>query len=270
MLGQDLSGILREKAFVPIETDLHNLDITDITQVKTVLQGEKPDFIVHAAAYTNVDGAEAERDKAFLINEKGTQNIARISGDMGIPIAYISTDYVFDGTKDSPYVPDDPVNPINAYGESKLAGEKALKGNNPNFYILRTSWLYGRNGKNFVDTMISLSSKMPELRVVNDQTGCPTWTVELSRAIALILTDNRPFGTYHVCGSGATSWFGFAKRIMELMDIDIPVIPVSTEEFPRPARRPQNSVMDNAGICPHWGESLAEYVNSKNLSLRRP
>ncbi len=265
MLGQDLCPLLRNEGFEVFEADLHNMNITDKEQVKQVLQSEKPDYIIHAAAYTNVDGAETDKDKAFLINRTGSKNIAEISGIMDTPVFYISTDYVFNGTKNSPYTPDDPVNPINIYGESKLAGEIAIKENNSKHYILRTSWLYGHKGKNFVETMINLASKNSELKVVDDQTGCPTWTVELSRAIVSFLKLEKPYGTYHVCGLGNVSWFGFASKIMEIMNIDVKLLPVSTEEFPLPAKRPAYSVMDNAGTCPDWQESLEKYIKLRNM-----
>ena len=260
MLGQDLCPVLRAGGFEIFEADLHNMDITKITEVKAVIDAEKPDYIVHTAAYTDVDRAETDRDKALLINKTGSENIAKTSGNLGIPVFYISTDYVFDGTKNSPYKPDDPTCPVNFYGKTKLEGELAVKEYCQKHYIFRISWLYGHKGKNFVETMISLAQKHDELKVVNDQTGCPTWTVELSRTISQFIKENRPYGTYHVCGSGNTSWHGFATKIMELMDIDIRVIPVTTDEFPRPAKRPGYSVMDNAGLCQDWQKSLEEYI----------
>jgi len=256
MLGQDLSVMLFENGFDAVETDVHNMDITDINSVRAFVERENPEYIVHVAAFTDVDGAETNQEKAFLINGTGTENIAK----MGVPTLYISTDYVFDGTKNTPYVPQDKTNPLSVYGKSKLAGEIALKQHNPNHYILRTSWLYGHKGKNFVETMIKLSAKHRELKVVDDQRGCPTSTLELSRAILMFLQGSKPFGTYHVCGSGNTTWHGFAEKIMEYMDIDIPVVPIKTQDFPRPASRPAYSVMDNAGICPEWQVSLMEYI----------
>lgn len=264
MLGQDLYKILYDNNIFAIETDVHNMDITDLAAVKEVIEGQKPDYVIHAAAYTNVDGAETDKDTAFLINKTGTENIARITGYLKIPTFYISTDYVFDGTKNTPYKPDDQVCPINIYGESKLAGEIALKNNNPKHYIFRTSWLYGHKGKNFVETMIRLAQSHPELKVVADQRGCPTWTVELAKVILKFIQESRPYGIYHVCGSGETTWHEFAQKIMEFMNIDIPVIPVTSEEYPRPAKRPAYSIMDNAGLCPDWQESLKEYIKLRS------
>ncbi|HSA07174.1 MAG TPA: dTDP-4-dehydrorhamnose reductase [Candidatus Gastranaerophilales bacterium] len=260
MLGQDLCPMLKEAGFEVFEADLHNMDITKLTEVKAVIDAEKPDYIVHAAAYTNVDAAETDSDTAFLINKTGSANIAKISGEKGIPVFYISTDYVFNGKNTVPYKPNDPVSPINVYGESKLAGEIAVKTHNSKHYIFRTSWLYGHKGKNFVETMIALAQKNPELRVVADQVGCPTWTVELSKAVINFIKNPVSYGTYHVCGSGSTSWHGFASKIMEFMNYNVKVIPVSTDEFPRPAKRPAYSIMDNSGICPDWQESLKKYI----------
>ncbi len=260
MLGQDLSKILTEEKFLPIETDIHNMDITNYDEVRKVLEEKKPDFIIHGAAYTNVDGAQSDAETAFLINKDGTSNIAKASAEIGIPIVYISTDYVFDGTKNKPYLPKDKTCPINIYGESKLAGELAVQSLNPKHYIVRTSWLYGHNGKNFVETMINLASKQKELRVINDQVGCPTWSIELAKAIVNVIKNNKPYGIYHVCGSGFTSWHGFAEKIMELSGLDVKVVPVATEEFPTPARRPQYSIMENNGICPDWQISLENYI----------
>jgi len=277
MLGQDLCPMLKDEGFEVFEAGLHNMDITKITEVKAVIEAEKPDYIAHAAAYTNVDGAETEQDTAMLINKTGSENIAKISGEMGIPVFYISTDYVFDGTATSPYKPDDPVCPVNFYGKSKLEGEIAVKENNPKYYIFRTSWLYGLYGKNFVETMIGLAlkgtdchvgNKFPPrndnvLRVVDDQIGCPTWTVELAKVMISFIKDRPAYGIYHICGSGNTSWHGFAAKIMELMNIDVKIIPVTSEEFPRPAKRPAYSVMDNAGLCPDWRESLEKYIEQR-------
>lgn len=263
MFGQDFRLLAKDQGFEVIPTDLPEMDITDFNSVQNFFNHNPCDVVVHAAAYTNVDGAESEENKglAFKINGSGTKNLAQVSAGKGIPIVYISTDYVFDGTKTSPYLPSDLTNPQSVYGASKLAGEIAVHKYNPNHYITRTSWLYGKNGKNFVDTMIALAQKMPELKVVDDQKGCPTWTYDLAQGILTIIKENRPYGTYHVCGSGDTTWCGFAKKIFEYKGIDIKVSPCSTEEFPRPAKRPAYSIMDNAGICRHWEKSLKQYLD---------
>ena len=260
MLGQDLCPLLEDEGYDVIETRSKTMDITAKEKVLEVFAEQAPDLVIHCAAYTNVDGAEEDFETALLINEKGTENVAIATEKADIPIVYISTDYVFDGTADKPYKPDDKPNPVDNYGLSKLKGEEAVKKHCKKHYIIRTSWLYGHHGKNFVETMIALGKKMPEVRVVDDQVGCPTWSVALSEAIIKLLEDEADFGTYHVCGSGKTSWYGFTKEIFKLAGIKTPVIPVTTAEFPRPAKRPAYSVMENGGICPDWKVSLRQYM----------
>lgn len=259
MLGQDLCPILEDNDYDVIETDIDTLDITDYKNVEEVITRFQPDIIVHCAAYTNVDKAEEDLETARLINFKGTENIAKMCKKLDIEMVYISTDYVFDGKKNEPYTVNDEPNPLNNYGLTKFEGEEAVRKNCPKHYITRTSWLYGHHGKNFVETMISLAEK-PELKVVDDQTGCPTWTCELSNGIVKIL-QNKKYGTFHVCGSGCTSWYGFAKEIFEQMNLNINLKPCTTSEFPRPAKRPSYSVMDNNKICRNWKLALKDYLN---------
>lgn len=258
MLGQDLCPILQDSGAEVIETDRHNLDITDFAMVKTVIGENKPDIVIHCAGYTNVDKAEEDFETAKKINAEGTENIAKVCGENDITLVYISTDYVFDGTKGKAYTTNDKPNPLNNYGLTKFLGEEAVKKYCHRHYIVRTAWLYGHHGKNFVETMISLADK-PELKVVDDQIGCPTWTVELANGILKLFP--KLYGTYHVCGSGKTSWYGFAKEIFNQMNINVNLKPCKTEEFPRPAKRPQYSVMDNSGICRDWKELLHDYIS---------
>lgn len=260
MLGQDLVQMFEKEGVDVYPTTVEDLDITDINAVKECLSKSSPDLVINLAAYTNVDAAETDKETAYAVNCEGVANIAKVSAEMQIPVLHISTDYVFDGTNIGTYVPSSATGPLNVYGDSKLKGEQALRALNPKHYIVRTSWLYGKYGKNFVDTMIDLASKNSQLKVVNDQTGCPTWTVELVKGILNLLRENKPYGTYHICGSGKTTWYGFAKKIFEYTGSSVEVVPVSTEEFPRPAKRPPYSVMDNEGTCPHWEESLKEYL----------
>ena len=262
MLGQDLCPILKENGYVVIPTDIDTLDITDLQSVETVLSQHKPDIVVHCAAYTNVDKAEEDLETARKINATGTENLAKVCGANDITMVYISTDYVFGGKKDIKYKPSDAVEPLNNYGLTKWEGEQAVRKFCKKYYIARTAWLYGIHGKNFVETMISLADK-PELKVVDDQTGCPTWTVELCNGIIKLLS-GRAYGTYHLCGGGFTSWFGFAKEIFNLANLNVNLIPCTTEEFPRPAKRPAYSVMDNAGLCRPWQNALADYIKLRN------
>ncbi|MDR1167718.1 MAG: dTDP-4-dehydrorhamnose reductase [Heliobacteriaceae bacterium] len=250
MLGQDLCPVLEDEGYFVVETNKSSLDVTDFNAVERVLSREKPDLVIHCAAYTDVDGAEADLKTAETVNAAGTENAAKVCAKLGAVMVYISTDYVFDGEKTEPYTPEDTPNPLNNYGLTKLKGEEAVKKYCEKYYIVRTSWLYGHYGKNFVETMLSYDGDV--IRVVDDQTGCPTWTVELANGILKIL--DKPYGIYHICGSGQTSRYGFAK------EIGVNALPCSTEDFPRPAKRPKYSVMDNGGTCQNWKSALKDYL----------
>lgn len=264
MLGQDLVPILEDIGCFVIETDVENLDVTNSKIVDDVIGHTKPNVVVHCAAYTNVDKAEEDLETALLINEIGTRNLAKACKKNDAILIYISTDYVFDGESEKAYEPSDKTNPINNYGLSKLKGELAVQEICEKYYIARTSWLYGHYGKNFVETMIELASK-PELKVVDDQIGCPTWTVELTNGIVKLITEQKPYGIYHICGTGTTSWYGFAKEIFTQMGLDVNLKSCSTKEFPRPAKRPQNSVMNNNKICRNWKLALKDYLTLREV-----
>jgi len=263
MLGQDLCPLLKQNGYQVIETDVDNLNITNFNQSEYVIKYYNPDFVVHCAAYTNVDMAEQDPKTAFLINAQGTENIAKICADKDIPIIYISTDYVFNGEACEPYLPTDERSPLGIYGQSKADGEIAIEKYCKKYYIVRTSWLYGHKGKNFVETIIDLAQKMPELKVVNDQIGCPTWTVDLAEFILSLIKEKKPYGIYQFCGSGKTSWHEFACEALNLLEIATKIKPCTSDEFPRPAKRPNYSVMDNAGACQHWKESLKKYIEMR-------
>lgn len=261
MLGQDLCPTLEDLGCFLIETDIDNLDITKKEDVEDFVSKAHPDLIIHLAAYTNVDRAEEEEEKAELINAVGTENVALAASKIDVPLIYISTDYVFDGTKNSPYLPTDPTNPINAYGRTKLKGEELVQKHCKKYYIARTSWLYGMYGKNFVDTMLSLKDK-EELKVVDDQWGTPTWTMDLAGALMKLLT--KPYGIYHLSGGGKpTTWYNFAKTIFELSNLEVNLKPCTTEEFKRPANRPKYSVMDNGKMLRDWKLALKDYLSLK-------
>lgn len=259
MLGQDLCPILEDNGYEVIETDIHNLDITDLEACKNFLEKEKPDVVIHCAAYTNVDKAEEDLATATKINVNGSENLAKACAIIDATLVYISTDYVFDGSASEPLTADNAPNPINNYGLTKYQGEEAVRKYCEKYYIARTSWLYGHHGKNFVETMLSLADK-PELKVVDDQVGCPTWTVELANGIVKLIEEYE-YGTYHVCGSGFTSWYGFAKEIFEQENLFVNLKPCTTDEFPRPAKRPKYSVMDNGNICRNWKLALKDYLS---------
>jgi dTDP-4-dehydrorhamnose reductase len=269
MLGRDLVPVLEGEGHEVTATDIEELDITDPDQIKEVVRATVPDMIINCAAYTQVDKAEKEPDKTFLINGTGTQNVALACREFGIDICYISTDYVFDGEKEELYVPDDKTDPINKYGASKLAGENAIRQIWDRFYIIRTSWLYGKNGKNFVHTILDLARNQNAIRVVDDQIGSPTWTVSLARALSKIIQTGE-FGIYHVTdvtGKGI-SWYRFAQEILSLAHLENRVIPIKSAEFPQAADRPKYSVLDLKAVqtllgekLPDWKDSLRQFIS---------
>lgn len=267
MLAKTLIPVLSEGHDV-IALPRESLDITDREMVRRVMRDISPDIVINCAAYTKVDKAEEDREKAFLINGTGVQNIALLCSDMDIPICHISTDYVFDGSKRRPYTPFDNTNPLNTYGESKLAGEKYIEWITKRFYIIRTSWLYGEGGNNFVYTILRLAKEKGELKVVNDQVGSPTSTLSLSRAIKRLI-ETGAYGIYHFTddSGGGISWFDFAREIIRIKSIRVNLLPIRTEEFPLPARRPLYSVMDTGIFAivtgytpPNWMDSLRDFL----------
>jgi len=257
MLGRDLCPYLEELGMMVIPTDYDTMDITDEQQTDEIISKVHPDLIIHCAAYTNVDKAEDDLETATKLNVLGAKNVAISAQKINAAMVYISTDYVFDGTKTEPYLPTDKPNPINNYGLTKYQGELEVQKHCEKYYIARTSWLYGIHGNNFVETMIKLA-KNEELNVVDDQKGCPTWTIELIQGILKLL--NKPYGIYHVCGSSNTTWYGFAKKIFELEKLTVNLKPCTTDKFPRPAKRPHYSVMENNGITRDWKDALSDYL----------
>lgn len=256
MLGQDMCPVLEDVGGFVIETDIDEMDVTNKEEVERVITDTHPDLVVHMAAYTNVEKAETEKEKAALINIEGTKNIAEICNQKDIPLIYISTDFVFDGTKNSPYEPNDITNPINYYGWTKLQGEEYVKSCKKH-YIARTSWLYGHHGESFVSKILKLRDES-EIKIVDDQIGCPTWTIELANGIVKLL--QKPYGTYHVCGTGAVSRFDFAKEIFSQFGIEANIVPCKTSEIQTAAKRPAYSVMNNEGLCRDWREALKDFV----------
>lgn len=266
MLAHDLIPILKERHDVTAPQE-EALDITKRESLKQIIKEVSPDIVINCAAYTSVDKAEEEREKAFFINGTGVQNLSLVCADNNIPLCHISTDYVFNGKKKSPYTPFDNSDPINTYGESKLAGEKYAQWIMSKFYIIRTSWLYGKGGNNFVSTILRLAKEKPEIKVVKDQTGSPTSTVSLSLAIKRLI-ETGAYGIYHFTDetNGGISWHDFAKEIVRLSGLNTKVVPITTAEFPRPAKRPAYSVLDTmlfsevTGYSPKdWKDSLKMY-----------
>ena len=265
MLGQDLVPYLEKKGHQVLAVDLKELDITKSEAVQSFFTTQRPQIVIHGAAYTAVDKAESDAATAYLVDGYGTQNIAVACKVVDAAMVYISTDYVFNGTQQQPYLPLDPTAPLGVYGRSKLMGEWAVQGILERYFIVRTSWLYGKHGKNFVDTMIHLAQTQEELKVVADQKGSPTWTMTLARALEqLIQTDQ--YGIHHCSDEGTCTWFDFAQEILRQKGLTTPVHPVTSDEFKRPAPRPQYSLLDksslhNLGIpLADWRESLSEYL----------
>lgn len=246
MLAQDLIPLLKEGHEV-ISFSRQEMDITGKDVVLKNIKSVAPEIVINCAAYANVDKAEAvgERDKVFMTNAIGVQNLAIVCAELRIPLCHISTDYVFDGRKGRPYTPFDNTNPLSVYGESKLAGEKYIRWISDKFYIVRTSGLYGRGNSNFVLTILKLARERSMVKVVTDQIGSPTSTVSLSAGIKKVIESGN-FGIYHIAddsGNGI-SWFDYAREIISMAGIKAEIIPVTSDEFPRPARRPAYSVLD--------------------------
>ena len=280
MLGTELS-LLMERTGIPfIGTDL-DVDITDPAALKTFASGKQFDWIINCAAYTAVDKAEDDIETCRRLNVQGPANIALCAKDTGARLIHISTDYVFNGKKTEPYREDDPTDPTGVYGLTKRDGEFAVMENNPRSYIIRTAWLYGKHGNNFVHTMIKLMNEREEVRVVNDQRGSPTWAFDLASVILALVraTDagkDVPFGIYHYTNEGNISWFDFAREIylqgrkLGRISKDCSVKSCTSAEYPAKVKRPLYSVLDKTKIkttlginIPAWDASLEEYL--KNL-----
>jgi len=258
-LARVLPALGEVAAFTRAEMDLANPD-----SIVDRVRGFKPDVIVNAAAYTAVDKAETDKEQATLVNAAGPAFLAAEAQARGALLVHYSTDYVYDGTKTSPYVETDATNPLSVYGQSKLAGERAIEAVGCRHLILRTSWVYGARGRNFMLTMLKLGREKPMLRVVDDQRGAPTWSHEIAATtLALLKSRNPQSGVYHLTAGGATTWCGFAREIFRIAGIQTPVEPITTAEYPTPATRPANSVLSNEKMkntfkvsLPSWGESL--------------
>jgi len=264
MLGTDILQDWKSDEVVP--ADSAEADIRDLQQVRALVSKVRPNWIVLTAAYTDVDGSEKNPDLAFAVNGKGTENVARASSEFGARLFYISTDYVFDGTSTRPYETDDLTHPLNVYGSSKAAGEQAVQSFAREWCIGRTSWLFGASGPSFPEKILRASESRPELAVVSDQVGSPTFTRDLASAILqLIYAEAR--GLVHITNTGVCSWFEFAKVILHQAGRDsIRILPVTTAEFPRPARRPAYSVLSPASLnhygitLRHWKEAVSVYL----------
>lgn len=248
-LGSDLIPRLRADGHETLGPSRQELDLTNGAQLRDYIRQAKPELIVHAAAYTQVDRAEQQPDDAYAVNAYGTRDIAMAASEAGARLIYISTDYVYDGTAQRPYTEFDPCNPLSVYGKSKLAGEQFVRQWVKEHYILRTSWVFGAHGANFVKTMLRLAGGDGPVRVVADQIGSPTYTVDLADFIARLAGRQDGYGTYHVSNAGHCSWHAFCKEIYRQAGLGhIEVEAITTAEFPRPAPRPAYSVMEPMAI----------------------
>lgn len=257
MLGQDMCPVLEDVGAFIIETDIDEMDITNPEQVEHVITSSKPDMIVHMAAFTDVDKAETERELAEKINIEGTRNIVEVCKKFEIPLVYISTDYVFDGNKTTPYEPSDSTNPINFYGYTKLKAEEIVR-ELEKHYIVRTGTLYGHHGESFVSEILS-QHEAEIIRVEEDRIGCPTWTIELANGVLKLL--QKPYGTYHICGGGIVSRYEFAKELFRLFNLDETKIkPCKTQDLELIAKRPLYTAMNNQGLCRDWKTALKDFV----------
>ncbi|WP_431811489.1 dTDP-4-dehydrorhamnose reductase [Lysinibacillus sp. FW12] len=272
-LGQELVKQLSDSEYDLFAFTKTQLDITDIESVLTVCGDIKPHIIINAAAYTNVDGAETNEELAFQVNAVGQRNLTVAAEKVGAKICYISTDYVFNGQATSPYNEYMNVDPLGVYGQSKYAGEFLTQTLHTKYFIVRTAWVYGEYGPNFVKTMLKLAEEKSELGVVYDQVGSPTYTVDLAEFL-IELVQTEKYGIYHCTNSGICSWYEFAQEIFKLAKKDLKVDPLTSDQFPRPAKRPAYSVLGDLsvrinGFTPrrNWKEALGEYINKNNNLL---
>jgi len=266
MLGQEVGAAARRTGHGVVACDHAGLDVTDAEAVRARLEAERPDAVVNCAAYTNVDGAEEEREAAFRLNGEAPGIVSGAAASVGAKVVHLSSDYVFDGRKGEPYVESDAPAPLSAYGASKLAGEAPTAAANPRHFVVRSAWLFGLGGRNFVDTMLRLARERGEVRVVDDQVGSPTFCGDLAAALVELVA-GEAYGVHHIAGGGACSWAELAAEALRRAGADCRVVPVTTAEFPRPAARPACSALrseraDAPRLRP-WQEGLGAYLAAR-------
>ena len=267
-LGGDVCDLLALHGTEHQGIDIADLDITDEKAVSDFFDRVKADALIHCAAYVAVDKAEDEKELCFAVNEKGTENLARACKKHGIKMLYVSTDYVFSGEGSTPFLPDDEKGPLGAYGLSKLKGEEAVKRHLENYFIVRTSWVFGERNTNFIATMLRLSETRSELNVVADQIGSPTYARDLAILLCEMIKTDR-YGVYHGTNEGFCSWYELAKKTFEVAGKEIKVNPVASEEFPTRAVRPKNSRLSKERLTengfkrlPHWEDAVERYLGN--------
>lgn len=267
-LGHDVMNELEKRGYEGVGVDVEEMDITDAAAVERVIKEAHVDKVVHCAAWTAVDAAEDNPEMCRKVNALGTENIAKVCRELDLPMIYLSTDYVFDGTGTRPWEPDDPVvTPLNVYGQTKYEGEQAVEKYLDKYYIVRIAWVFGVNGKNFIKTMLNLGKTHDTLTVVDDQIGTPTYTYDLAELLVDML-EKEEYGKYHVTNEGGyISWYDFAKEIFAQAGMGINVLPVSAEEYKAKAARPSNSRMEKKKLdehgfrrLPSWQDALARYL----------
>ena len=265
MLGRDVIDAALSRGHDVVGLDREDLDITS-RAVDGLISRLGPEVVVNCAAWTDVDGAESRERDAMLVNDTGAGLLAVAAAQVGASIVYPSSDYVFDGSQGRPYVESDLPSPLSAYGRSKFAGETAVAVSNPRHFVVRSSWLFGLSGQNFVETMIRVGAEQPEVLVVSDQVGCPTYTSHLAEAMVM-LTESEDFGIHHITGEGWCSWFEFAQEIFDQTGAETRVMAATTEMLGRPAPRPAYSVLGTERadpiVLPPWRQGLAEYLRAR-------
>jgi dTDP-4-dehydrorhamnose reductase len=266
MLGSDLIQTCRQQGFVPIVLDLPEFDITDDDNLQQAIAGAE--IIVNCAAYTNVDGAESQSELAYRVNAEAVGRLGAVARDAGKWVLHISTDFVFDGSGDKPYVETDDPNPINTYGKTKLAGEQLLASSGCEYCIVRVEWTYGSAGNNFVTKLIQRAKSQDTLKVVDDQTGSPTATIEAAKAICELLR-KKPEGMFHFASAGYVTRFGMAEFIFDKLSMDVNLLPCKTSDFPSPATRPLNSRFDCSKIMHLLNEPIERWQAPLGLFLRQ-
>lgn len=267
LLGHAIASVFQgqHELFSPSSDEC---DITSKPSLRRCLDEARPDFVINAAGYAQVDRAEEEQKKAFALNSKAVTSLVLILKEKNIPLLHFGSDYDFDGKKKTGYSELDMPAPLSAYGRSKFEGELAVTQNFEKFYLVRTAWLFGPGGKNFVDTMLFLAQEDAPIRVVNDQIGCPTFTFDLAQAL-LGLLKGKPYGIYHIVNDGNTSWYDFAVEIFSQLGIPKKIIPIRSAELKRPALRPANSILLNTKLpkLRHWKRALADYLQDKQFII---
>lgn len=265
-LGSDVVKELLKRGYSTLSPNRSEFNLCSEDSIRNYILNSNCEAIVHCAAYTQVDKAEDEKDLCIKINTTATKHIVKCAKILDIPMIYISTDYVFDGTKDGKYTENDETNPINIYGESKLAGEKYVQEILDKYYIVRTSWVFNINGKNFIETMLRLSKANNQLSIVNDQIGSPTYTKDLSRLLVDMLETSK-YGLYHATNEGYCSWYEFANTIFKLANINIDIKAINSNEYASRAKRPMNSKLSKDKLIeygfkplPHWEDALKDYL----------